>query len=112
MLQLVRTKESELQMAKANTPVSPKKNEAEARSPDPPPTWAQTEETAGTLGDAISIVDSGGEHNEQTVTDAGQAVRALPQATTNDDGEMSPSDLSEDEKDLHEYLESYLELMR
>ena len=57
-------------------------------------------------------MDSEGEHNEQTVTDAGQAARALSQATTNDDGEMSPSDLSEDEKDLREYLESYLELMR
>ena len=94
-----------------HTGIQPHKR-VEAQSPDPPPTRAQTEETAGTPGDVISVLDSEGERDGQTITGAGQAAKASSEATTNDDEEMDPSDLSEDEKVLREYSLSYLELMR
>jgi len=73
------------------------------QSADRPPPQSQTDGTPGSSPqNDISLADSEGEGHGQTVTGAGEATNALSQATTNDNDEMEETDLSDDEKDLHE----------
>ena len=80
-------------------------------STDAPPTWTQMEETAGTLPrEDISIYNSDGKCGGHMETSPGGGLNCLLPA--NDDGEMVGSDMSEDEKALHEYSVNRHTLMR